>query len=238
MQISLHAESRYLSNPDVDANLYNYALYCFIGLQDLARARRAFVESLRRMQWRGPDLPFVLYSYSIFALVARDEGYQDVMLLLTRARLAEEELDLIKRKKLGLIDDTAKSKSGEFRHGKSYDLANTGFFRHMAVQSHNSFGWEAYAVCRFLVYRDFNSSFDAFMEAFRFAPDDTTLMDNFNTMMIHFHGKSKEHRDSVVKGRMQHLAQLDADKQEILRQRREYAQLRRASANRIQVQST
>jgi hypothetical protein len=27
-KISVHAEALYLSNPDVDANLYNYALYC------------------------------------------------------------------------------------------------------------------------------------------------------------------------------------------------------------------
>lgn len=232
MQISVHAESRYLGNPDVDSNLYNYALHCFVGLQDIARARRAFVESLRRMQWRGPDLPFVIYSYCIFALVARDEAYMDVMLLLERARVAEKELDAIKRRKLGGAENAV---DGSFRFGKSYDLANTGFFKHLAVQSHNSFGWEAYAICRFLVYRDFNSSFDGFMDAFRFAPEDKSLMDNFNTMMIHFHGQSKKRRDEVVTERMQHLAQLDADKQEIFRQRREYAQMRANAARCIQI---
>ena len=237
MKISLHAESNYLGNPDVDSNLYNYALHCFVGLQDLSRARRAFVESLRRMQWRGPDLPFVLYSYSIFALVAHDESYADVMLLLTRARQAEQELDAIKRTKLGGPDvsTAAPAADGEFRFGKSYDLANTGFFRHMAICSHNSFGWEAFAICRFLVYRDFSSSFDAFMEAFRFAPEDKSLMENFNTMMIHFHGKSKTHRDEVVKARQQRLAQMDADLEELRRQRRVYAQLRSDSARAIQV---
>ena len=236
MQISVHAESRYLSNPDLDANLYNYALHCFVGMQDIARARRAFVESLRRMQWRGPDLPFVIYSYCIFALVARDEAYMDVMLLLERARVAEYQLDEIKRKKLGAAEDS-KVDPELFRYGKSYDLANTGFFKHLAVQSHNSFGWEAYAICRFLVYRDFNTSFDGFMNAFRFAPDDKCLMDNFNTMMIHFHGKSKKHRDEVVVERMSRLAQIDADRQEILRQRRVYAQTRSNAARSIQVRT-
>lgn len=237
MKISVHAESSYLSNPDQDSNLYNYALHCFVGLQDISRARRAFVEALRRMQWRGPDLPFVLYSYSIFALVARDEGYMDVMILLDRARIAEQQLNAIKRKKLGAVEQTHSGSSDDatFRFGKSYDLANTGFFRHLAVQSHNSFGWEAFAICRFLVYRDFPGSFDAFMEAFRFAPEDKSLMDNFNTMMIHFHGKSKKHRDEVVTERQQRLAQLDADKQEIFRVRREYALLRRNAAITIQV---
>jgi ankyrin repeat protein len=236
MQISLHAEANYLSNPDLDANLYNYALYCFVDLQDLTRARRAFVEALRRMQWRGPDIPFVLYSYSIFALVARDEDYHDVMLLLTRARQAELELDAIKRTKLGGSETAlVKTAEGDFRYGKSYDLANTGFFRHMAVQSHNSFGWQAYAVCRFLVYRDFNSSFDAFMDAFRFAPDDKHLMECFNIMMTHFHGKNKAHRDEVYKNRQQRLAQQDADTQEQIRVRRVAAQLRSNSARTIQV---
>mmetsp|Transcript_32018 Transcript_32018/g.53501 ORF Transcript_32018/g.53501 Transcript_32018/m.53501 type:complete len:515 (+) Transcript_32018:187-1731(+) len=242
MEVSSTAEQKYLTEPNVDANVYNYALFCLVEMQDINRARHVFVECLRRMQWRGPDVPFVLYSYCIFALVARDEDYLDVMMLLTRARKAEEEIDAIHRSKLGGEDpEKKKAVQGEgdgeaasFRYGKSYDLANTGFFRHAAVSRNNAFAWECFAVCRFLVYRDFSGSFDAFMEAFRTAPDDEMLQENFNIMMKHFHGPSKEHRDAVVQQRQRFLAQQDVDRFEEARVRREKAQLREDSARRIQ----
>ena len=44
LEISLHAEQNYLGNPEVDSNLYNYALHCFVIVQDITRARRIFVE--------------------------------------------------------------------------------------------------------------------------------------------------------------------------------------------------
>lgn len=47
-------------------------------------------------------------------------------------------------------------------------LYTPGFFHHAAVTSRNAYAWECYAVCNFLVYNDFNSSFDAFIEAFKY----------------------------------------------------------------------
>ncbi len=64
----------------MDNALYNYALFCLVTLQDMDRARRVYVECLRRMQYRGPDIPFVLYSYAVFAMKSHDEDYLDVRL--------------------------------------------------------------------------------------------------------------------------------------------------------------
>lgn len=163
LEISSSVEAKYYNDPDSDINLYNYALYCFVHLQDLNRARRAFVESLRRMQWRGPDIPFLLYAYSTFALVAQDEDYMDVMILIARARKAEEDLDTVRRNKIGQPPSNT-IKNGTFQYGKVFDLAHIGFFKHMALKLLNSMGWQSLGVCRFLVYNDFNSSFDAFIE--------------------------------------------------------------------------
>ena len=84
---SVNAEKRYLENPLKDANLFNYCLYCYAVRQDFDRystpsnhayptlpypnggcyrARLLFAESLDRMAFKGPDIPFVLYSYAIF----------------------------------------------------------------------------------------------------------------------------------------------------------------------------
>jgi hypothetical protein len=155
MEVSLYAEQKYLTEPTVDSHLYNYALHCLVGLQDMERARRVFIEALRRMQWRGPDLSFVLYAYSVYSIVSRDESYMDVVQLLYRARQAEEELDTLKRARRGEGPSLAVVE-GRFQHGRSFDLANTGFFRHAAVSKNNQLSWECYAVCRFLIYNDFN----------------------------------------------------------------------------------
>lgn len=44
------------------------------------------------MQYRGPDIPFVLYSYVVFAMVSHDEDYMDIVILLERAKKAEQVL--------------------------------------------------------------------------------------------------------------------------------------------------
>ena len=54
LKVSLYAEQQYLEQPDEDHHLWNYALHCFVVLQDLDRARRLYVDALRRMVDRGP----------------------------------------------------------------------------------------------------------------------------------------------------------------------------------------
>ena len=66
-ELCRNSERVYLAAPtDLEA-LYNFALTSFVMLQDYDRARGLFLESIRRMERRGPDVPFVLYCYAIFA---------------------------------------------------------------------------------------------------------------------------------------------------------------------------
>lgn len=181
---------------------------------------------------------FVLYSYSIFALMAGDEDYQDVMILIDRAKQAEITQDDLRRRRRQEPTPNPAIAKGVFPFGKCFELADAGFFRHHAMVSRNAFGWQSYALCRFLVFNDFIGSFGAYLEAFHFAPEDEKLMESFNMMMVHFHGKSKSKRDQVVKELMQHHAQIDADRQEQQRVTREAAMLRQSSAKKIQVSAT
>ena len=60
-------------------------------------------------------------------------------------------------------------------------------------------------------------------------------MSNYKIMMRHFHGPDKSHQDAVIKKRMQHHAQIDADREEVKRVIRFAAQQRSHAAKRIAV---
>ena len=90
-KLCLMSEEKFLSYPNDDQNLYNYALDCFVMKQDYVRSRHLFQESMRRMEYRGPDIAFVLYCYAIYCFVTHDMDYTDCILLLSRARIAEEQ---------------------------------------------------------------------------------------------------------------------------------------------------
>ena len=121
-----------LFQSDSEGNLYNYMLFCHATLHDYERSRELYIKALKRMEWRGPDLPFVLYAYSIYAFVTHDQDYSDILMLLERARKAEELRYAMLRKKEGLKE--LKFEEGNFKYGKVFELATVGFFRHNAVE--------------------------------------------------------------------------------------------------------
>ena len=135
-------------NPDSDKNLWNYMLHCHLILKDMQRARILYAEAIRRMEYIGPDVAFVLYSYAIFAFVMQDLDYTDVVLLLERARKAEE----IRAATSGGSQAVA---NGTYRHGKIFDLAKIGFYKHSAVTQSDAYSWHNYAACEFLIYNNF-----------------------------------------------------------------------------------
>lgn len=276
MTICQYAKQNYLNAPEKDSNLYNYALSTFVIDQDLDRARPIFLECLRRMQWRGPDIAFVLYSYAIFAMKSHDEDIADILALVERANRAErlrherfvEQLerkfqltvagtqasaaaaslsggDSLTSPRGGLLsprDDgslmtvsTLQSRMQPLQYGRCYDLAKFGFFLYAAKTFENSYGWECYALCQFLVYKDFFKSFDAFMNAFKTDPENMKLRQTFDQMMTFFHGKDKEYKDAIVKERMRYLAAMDNQVEENRRRARERQLKRELSAKKIQV---
>ena len=233
MEISEGAERMYMTYPEKDSSLYNYALHCHIILHDYPRARSLYDEAMRRMEWRGPDVAFVLYAYSIFCFYTHDLDYSDVLVFLERARKAEEVQEQQRRLARGEERSQAID-NGTYRHGKIFDLANIGFFRKYASELETEASHHNYAICRFLVYNDFATSFDAFLEAFKHAPKDQKLKDNFDTMMRHFHGQDKRYLESIVRARMQYLAQREAEVQNIKQADREHARARNKAASKLQ----
>lgn len=233
MEITTNAEAKYMDDPDNDVNLYNHALHCFAILSDHARARALYIEALRRMEYRGPDIAFILYSYCVFAFVTHDQDYADILMLLERARKAEEVRENQIRKAAGILESLAVEK-GTFTHGKIFELANVGFFRYAANSLDTSQAWHNYAVCRFLIFNHFNSSFDAFLNAFKHNPRDKLLKANFDTMMEHFHGGDKDEQAMVVRKRMRFLAEKDEEIENERRARREESQARDIAVRKIQ----
>ena len=233
VEISEGAERMYMTYPEKDSSLYNYALHCHIILHDYPRARSLYGEAMRRMEWRGPDVAFVLYAYSIFCFYTHDLDYSDVLVFLERARKAEEVQEQQRRHAKGEERSQAID-NGTYRHGKIFDLANIGFFRKYASELETEASHHNYAICRFLIYNDFATSFDAFLEAFKHAPQDQKLKDNFDTMMRHFHGQDKRYLEGIVRDRMQYLAQREAEVQNIKQADREYARARNKAATKLQ----
>ena len=231
--ISDNAERQYMTYPDQDASLYNYALHCHVITQDFNRARVLYAEGLRRMEWRGPDVAFLLYSYAIFSFVTHSLDYSDIVELLNRARKAEEVREQQLRQAKGEEPSQA-ILNGTYVHGKVYNLANIGFFRKFANEKKNADAWHSYAACRFLVYGDFAGSFDAFLEAFRYSANDKFIKSNFDIMMRHFHGYDKRKLESIVTERMRYLANLAVKIVNAETLVRETARAKKKAANRIQ----
>jgi hypothetical protein len=234
MAISMTVEADYLAHPDENKHLFNYAVHCHVILQDIGRARKLFVEAMRRMESRGPDLPFLLYAYAVFVFTTHDLDYLDVIILMERARTAEVARDAFNRKKKG-IPPSKGVEDGTFPFGLIFDFANAGFYRYAANTLNNATAWECYAACRFLVFRDFNLSFDAYMEAFKTDPKNAKLRINFDHMMEFFHGSNKNHLNAVVRSRMQYHAQKDSDLEEMRRQMRDKRRYQNLAASKIKV---
>lgn len=100
LEISRFAEEKYLTAPGRDLHAYNYALFLLTFDQDIPHSRRVFMDALRRMQHRGPDVAFVLFSYAIYAMKSGDEEWEDIIVLRDRARKAERIYFLELRTKL------------------------------------------------------------------------------------------------------------------------------------------
>lgn len=233
LEISINAERLYLTDPSKDSHLLNYALHCHAKLHDYDRARRLYIETLRRMEWKGPDVAIILYSYCIFSLVSMDQDYADILMLLTRAKKAEESRENLVRRKRGERESEA-IKNGTYAHGKVFEFATVGFFKNAAASLENAEAWHNYAVCKFLVYHDFLSSFDAFLCAFKYgATTDHRLKANFDLMMRAFHGNDKDHLAEIVRLRMRTLAEQKELVENDKTQRRNMARKRSISATKI-----
>ena len=228
------ASEEYLKHPDSDRNLFNYALFCHVVQGDYDRARRLYIELLKRMQHKGPDIPQILYAYAIFAFVCHDADYHETLHYIERGRVAEEQNEIYIRKR----DKKEPSKAienGTYTHGRVFELASIGFFRYQFNMKPTEKTAHNYAVCRFLVYNDFPGSFDAFLEAFKYDPGNRRLAGNYKTMMAHFHGDSPEVVNEVKLNRLLFWTAKDDRAVVEEREAKQRWELRTKTAQRIQV---
>ena len=190
------------------------------------------MEALRRMQWRGPDIAIVLYAYIVFAFVSHDNDYSDILMLVDRAKKAEEVREKMIRAAKGEPPSQA-LENGTYVHGKVFEFASLGFFKFAATSKDNCVAWHNYAACRFLIYNDFMTSFDSFLGAFRKDPKNKKLKANFDVMMNHFHGNNGEDMAAIIRDRMQIQARQDDELAEERRIRTLHAKERADAATKI-----
>jgi hypothetical protein len=234
--LSSTAEDQYLRDPDNDRNLFNYALHCHVNLLDYDRARRLYLEAMRRMDYKGPDIPHVLYAYGIFSFVTHELDEADCRELIHRARMAEERKERNFRQVTG--GKAGASAVRTMHYGKSFNLAKVGFFKHAATiasKERRRESFHNYALCHHLVYDDFNGAFDAFMNAFTADPTEPRLVANFECMVTYYYGADPEKRQQVIKDRNARMAMKAAEAMNLELQQAEAKIKRHKAAVKLQV---
>lgn len=159
------AEDKYLQNPRSWPNICNYMLYLSALKHDYDRARPLYIRAMEYMAHRGPDNAFILYSFSFYLLATMEEDFSTIMELLARAKAAD-------------------------RSGKSFELAELGFFRHALLrQPHGAQACLNWANIRAHLYQDYDDAEKYYLRALVAAPKNKCIIDNFNHMLEVMAGK-------------------------------------------------
>ena len=210
--ISLTAQQKFLDYPDNDQHLFNYTLYVQVVLNDYDRARPLYIEMLRKMTHRGPDIAQILYAYAIFSLVVHDQEFEECMSFVERGKVAEEkQYNYLRRQKLKGVDMKGYEnyKNIPVSQGSTFELAQIGFFHYTTTYKQVSEVYHNYAASTFLIYRDFDKAFDAYLKAFQLDPFNHKCRMNYDSMMKFVCGDDPNKVDKVAKARMQLLHDKD-----------------------------
>ena len=235
--ICVHAEQKFLDNPDNEQNMFNYTLYVHVVKHDYDRARPLYIEMLRKMTHRGPDIAQILYAYAIFSYVVHDQEFEEAVSLVERARVAEEkQYNYLRRQKLKSVDMRAYEnyKDISVTPGSSFELAHIGFFHLTTTQIQKSESYHNYAASAFLIYGDFEKAFDAYLKAFQLDPFNSKCRMNYNSMMAFVCGDNSEKVDKVAMSRMQVIGDKDHKRRMQIDKARAEAFHRQRCAVRIQ----
>jgi ankyrin repeat protein len=210
--ICVTAEKRFFDHPDNDQHLFNYTLYVQVVLNDYDRARPLYIEMLRKMTHRGPDIAQILYAYAIFSFVVHDQEFEECMSLVERGKVAEEkQYNYLRRQKLKGVDMKGYENYRDIpvSQGSTFELANIGFFHYTTTQKQVSEVYHNYAACTFLIYHNFEKAFDAYLKAFQLDPFNSKARMNYDSMMNFVCGDDPDKVDSLAKARMQVLGDKD-----------------------------
>ena len=161
-------EDDYLNQPENSTAFANYCLYLHVFKHDYFRCRQMYAELARRMEQRGPDNTFVLYSYAIFQALVGDDDWDSIVNMAERARVAD-------------VDHLG-------RPTRKYALANAGFFRVAAIRLNTGAAWHNYALCRTLAFRDYTNAEELFVRAVQHGPHDKKIVENFDELLFRFRG--------------------------------------------------
>lgn len=92
VRLMRRCERAYLEEPTSLVALGNYALFLHAVAHDYERARPLFTRLLRAMVQRGPDVPFVLFAYAIFAYITQEVDAREVSEFVVRAKARDPKI--------------------------------------------------------------------------------------------------------------------------------------------------
>ncbi|ETL35685.1 hypothetical protein L916_12209 [Phytophthora nicotianae] len=152
-------EQEYLEDPTHLAKMANYVLYLHTITHDYERARPLYGRLLRVMAQRGPDIPFILFSYGIFLYITQEEDTTLVEEMILRGKIADPTL-------------------------VKYKVAFLGFFRQAILQ--NPGDAEAhinYAACVQWLYEQYDEATNHYLKALALAPQRKGTIELFQNML-------------------------------------------------------
>ncbi|KAL3672869.1 hypothetical protein V7S43_002171 [Phytophthora oleae] len=152
-------EQEYLEDPTNLAKMGNYVLYLHTITHDYDRARPLYGRLLRVMAQRGPDIPFVLFSYGIFLYITQEEDTTLVEEMILRGKIADPTL-------------------------VKYKVAFLGFFRQAILQNPDDAEAHVnYAACVQWLYEQYDEATSHYLQALALAPQRKGTMDIFQNML-------------------------------------------------------
>ncbi|RLN65794.1 hypothetical protein BBP00_00002631 [Phytophthora kernoviae] len=159
VQLMKTCESEYLENPTNLVKMGNYVLYLHTILHDYDRARPLYGRLMRIMAQRGPDLPFILFSYGIFLYVTQEEDVTLVEEMIIRGKIADPAL-------------------------VKYKVAFLGFFRQAILQNPDDAETHInYAACVQWLYEQYDEATTHYLLALAAAPQRKGTMEMFQDML-------------------------------------------------------
>lgn len=126
-RILSNAAVSYETDPENMTTLCNYAFYTHIFCNDLEKSSLLYEKCLNRMNSRGGDHPFILYSYAIYDALTGGSVYEHYV---KRAKMAEQRF-------------RARTKGTS----SMYDISNA-YIRYVALIKQSASAWQNYALCR------------------------------------------------------------------------------------------
>ncbi|TMW67635.1 hypothetical protein Poli38472_011255 [Pythium oligandrum] len=159
VQLMKTSERDYLEDPTNLVKMGNYVLFLHAILHEYDRARPLYARLMRMMAQRGPDVPFILFSYGIFLYVTQEDDVALVEDMILRAKLKDKQLT-------------------------KYKMAYLGFFRQSMIQNpHNAESNLNYAACLQWLFEQYEESTKYYLRAIAANPRKKGIMELFQDML-------------------------------------------------------